>query len=393
MQPIPPILPPLGGLSAEVFLRDYWQKKPLLIRQAFPGFVTPIEPEEFAGLACEDDVNARIVLETAGSRPWEARHGPFTEDDFRALPENGWSLLVTDVEKVIPEFMDIVERFRFVPDWRIDDLMISYAPPGGSVGAHVDQYDVFLLQGYGTRRWMIETAVREHEDLIPDIDLRILREFNPDESWVLEPGDMLYLPPGIPHHGVALEGCMTFSIGFRAPRHTDIVAGVCDYLATALDENRFYSDPDLVLADNPGRIGPQALSKLRAVVRDTLSLSDDQLDRLLCRVLTERRADMQPFYPQNEDLSPAALDKKLRKGERLMRTPACRLAFIDASDGTRVLFADGEELPLPPALHPLAAYLCGAVHYDPDTLCELANGEDGLSLLAQLYTQGALLDD
>ena len=174
----------LGGLTLETFLRDYWQKKPLLIRQAFPQFEALVTPEELAGLACEEGIHSRMVLEHGGSKPWELRYGPFSEDDFAALPSEGWSILVSDVEKALPEIMAVVEPFRFIPDWRIDDLMMSYAPPGGSVGAHVDQYDVFLLQAHGRRRWMIESQPRDDENAYIDgLDLRILKDFNPDQSW------------------------------------------------------------------------------------------------------------------------------------------------------------------------------------------------------------------
>lgn len=144
----------LGGLSAETFLREYWQRKPLLIRQAFPGFETPLSPDELAGLALEDEIESRIVLEH-GAHPWELRRGPFTEEDFRTLPERDWTLLVQSVDQFVPEVGELLKAFRFLPSWRLDDIMISYAAPGGSVGPHYDNYDVFLLQGHGRRRWKL----------------------------------------------------------------------------------------------------------------------------------------------------------------------------------------------------------------------------------------------
>jgi len=381
--------PPLGEMTVETFLRDYWQKKPVLIRGAFPQFESPLTPEELAGLACEEDVNARLVLETAGSKPWEVRHGPFSEEDFMALPEEGYSLLVTDCEKAIPELMGIVEKFRFIPDWRIDDLMISYAPAGGSVGAHIDQYDVFLLQGYGTRKWMIESQPRE-EVYIRGLDVRILQTFKPDQKWVLEPGDMLYLPPGIPHHGVALEPCMTFSIGFRAPRLTDIVGGVADMLIQRVDPDSLYTDPNLTPQDNPGMIGSEALATFREKIREALTADDDLLDRLIARVITDRRVDLTPFYPPNEVMEVASLRQLLADGLALMRTPAAHLALIENQSGA-FLMVDGQETRLNHQTQALAEYLTSNVFYQGDTLLKLIEEEEAAVLLATLFGHGALM--
>jgi 50S ribosomal protein L16 3-hydroxylase len=196
----------LGDLTPEAFLRDYWQKKPLLIRGALPDFVTPVAPDELAGLACEDDVTARLILEQGGDYPWQMRFGPFDEDDFAALPETHWTLLVQEVDRLVPEVADLLDAFRFLPNWRIDDVQISYAPPHGNAGAHLDNYDVFLLQGMGRRRWQISsTPIPEDEEVyVEDVDVRILQDFEPDEEWIVEPGDLLYLPPRLRRIGTAL---------------------------------------------------------------------------------------------------------------------------------------------------------------------------------------------
>ena len=171
---------PLGMPPAK-FLRDYWQQKPLLVRKAIPGFKSPISPEELAGLACDEEVVSRLVMERGGRTPWELRRGPFTEEDFLELPETHWTLLVSDVEKQAPDMAGLIEPFRFVPDWRIDDLMISYAPEHGTVGPHVDDYDVFLLQGLGRRRWQISTQPIDPDNFRPDVELRIMDEFEAEQ--------------------------------------------------------------------------------------------------------------------------------------------------------------------------------------------------------------------
>ena len=201
----------LGGMPVAKFLRDYWQKKPLLVRGAFPGFRDPISPDELAGLACEDGVESRIVREK-GKTPWEVTWGPHEESRFTKLPERGWTVLVQEVNRWVPEAALLLDCFAFIPNVRVDDVMVSYAVPGGNVGPHLDSYDVFLVQGQGKRRWKFHTKPTKDVELVPDLDLRVLARFRPDVDEVLEPGDMLYLPPGFAHHGVAVTPCLTYSI-------------------------------------------------------------------------------------------------------------------------------------------------------------------------------------
>ena len=200
------------GMPAADFLRDFWQKKPLLIRQAFPGYQSPLQPEDLAGLACEDGVLARLIEHDAAGDGWRVRHGPFAEEDFPGLPDHDWTLLVQDMDKWDADLRALLDRFDFLPRWRIDDVMVSFAATGGSVGAHVDHYDVFLLQAQGQRHWMIDASESLHGKAPPmdfrdDVELKLLREFTPTHDWVLNPGDMLYLPPKVPHHGVAVNPC------------------------------------------------------------------------------------------------------------------------------------------------------------------------------------------
>lgn len=225
----------LGGISAREFLRDYWQKKPLLIRQAIPGFQSPISPDELAGLSLEEEVESRLVIEH-GAQPWELRRGPFTEETYQSLPERDWTLLVQAVDQFVPEVSELLEHFRFLPSWRIDDVMISYAAPGGGVGPHFDNYDVFLLQGYGKRRWRIGQMCDSQSPLMKHADLRILADFEGSDDWVLEPGDMLYLPPRLAHLGTAVDECMTYSVGFRAPSAAEVLTHFTDFLAQFLPD-------------------------------------------------------------------------------------------------------------------------------------------------------------
>src|SRR5690606_32440789 len=247
----------LGGISAREFLRDYWQKKPLLIRQAIPDFQNPLSPDELAGLSLEEEVESRLVIEH-GDSPWELRRGPFAEDTYQQLPERDWTLLVQAVDQLVPEVAELLQHFRFLPNWRIDDVMISYATDGGGVGPHFDNYDVFLLQAHGRRRWRI--GRQKDKTLRPGLPLKILAAFEPEEEHVLEPGDMLYLPPGWAHDGIAEGECMTYSIGFRSPNGAQLAHEVLQRMAEAAadEEGAIYRDAQQSAVANPGAI-PAAL--------------------------------------------------------------------------------------------------------------------------------------
>ncbi|HKE48550.1 MAG TPA: cupin domain-containing protein, partial [Rhodanobacteraceae bacterium] len=203
----------LLGMPPARFLREFWQKKPLLIRGAVADFRDPLTPDDLAGLACEPSALSRIVIHEARRDRWTLRTGPFDPADFARLPKRDWTLLVQDVDKWDADVAALLPRFSFLPAWRIDDVMVSYAVDGGSVGAHVDHYDVFLLQGLGRRDWRISTDPRAPKATRDDAEIKLLRTFEPTHAWTLEPGDMLYLPPGVPHHGVADGECLTYSVG------------------------------------------------------------------------------------------------------------------------------------------------------------------------------------
>jgi len=257
---------PLQGFDKFEFIQQYWQKKPCLLRQAIPDFESPISPEELAGLACEDEVHSRLVIEKDGNSPWELSYGPFREEVFLALPETHYSLLVSECEKWIPELAELIDLFRFIPDWRIDDLMVSYAPPGGSVGPHTDEYDVFLLQAQGKRKWQYSNRRVDNPALIADLDLAILQDFSGDQEAILIPGDMLYLPPGIAHHGIAVDACMTFSIGFRAPTAIEVLESFTLELGRQNSDLNRYTDPDLEISRHFSEITQQEIDRFKAMV-------------------------------------------------------------------------------------------------------------------------------
>lgn len=253
---------PLGQLTEEDFLAEYWQKKPVLIKQAFPQFESPIEPDELAGLALQEGVLSRLILERGGSHPWEVRQSPLAEDTFDSLGDSHWTVLVQEVDRHVPAVADLFDRFTFLPNWRKDDVMISFAAKDAGVGAHIDSYDVFLLQGSGRRRWEIGPAMKEREAHYKEgLDIRILENFEVTESFELEPGDMLYLPPGVPHNGVAIDPCLTYSFGFLAPTRAEMVSDFGDWHQTKYGAMR-YGDPDRIGGRNPGLISEHDINRV-----------------------------------------------------------------------------------------------------------------------------------
>src|SRR5688500_16611626 len=226
-------------LDVKRFMRQHWQREPLLVRAAFPGFADPLAPREVLALAADPDADARLVQRHGAS--WSVEHGPFSARRIKQLPSRGWKVLVQDANRFSRAAADLLRRFDFIPHARIDDVMVSYAAPGGGVGPHVDSYDVFLLQGHGRRRWRISRQA--DAGFVPGLPLKILRRFEPEQEWVLEAGDMLYLPPGVAHEGVAETECLTWSIGFRAPSDAEVVQGFLDHLSDMLVPSGHYADP------------------------------------------------------------------------------------------------------------------------------------------------------
>jgi 50S ribosomal protein L16 3-hydroxylase len=265
---------PLASMPPASFLARYWQKKPLLIPQAYPDFLGFLTPAEIKRLACHPEVQARLVIRQ-GAR-YELHHGPFRPVDFKALPDRNWTVLVQELDHWDLGASNLLQDFNFIPHARLDDVMVSYAVPGGGVGPHFDAYDVFLLQGFGERRWGI--AETRDLELRSDCELKILKRFVPDQSHVVGPGDLLYLPPQCAHHGVAVSECFTYSVGFRAPPHQEWVNAFLDYLRDRLVVAGRYADADLELQKHPAEISSAMLKKLSAIMGQIRWSQDDLLE-------------------------------------------------------------------------------------------------------------------
>lgn len=302
----------LGGISPRQFMAEYWQKKPLLVRQALPGFQGLLDRNGLIELACREDAESRLVLNQR--KRWQLEHGPFEAADLHELPARGWSLLVQGVNHFLPEADRLLRAFNFVPYTRLDDLMVSFAPPGGGVGPHFDSYDVFLIQGLGRRRWEISGG--DDLSLVEGAPLRILKHFEPEQSWELEPGDMLYLPPKYAHNGVALTDCMTYSVGFRAPSAQEIAGQFLGYLQDQLQLEGMYADPDLQPSRHPGRIDADLIERLAAMI-GRIRWSQADIRDFAGRYLSEPKPSIF-FDPPAKPLSAKAFAKQVEtRGMRL----------------------------------------------------------------------------
>lgn len=382
-------VPLLGGLSTARFLREYWQKKPLLVRGAFPGFQDPIDPDELAGLSCEDGVESRIVREKGGACPWEVTWGPQAESVFGTLPKRGWTLLVQEVNRWVPEVAMLLEPFGFLPSVRVDDVMISFAAPGGSVGPHVDSYDVFLVQGRGKRRWKYHTRPTKDRRIEPDLELRILQKFEAEADEVLGPGDMLYLPPNFAHHGVAVSSCLTYSVGFRSPSAGEVWSSFAAASARQkVEAKRLLEDPPFAPASNPGAIPEVLLARVRELVR-SLDTSDEAIDRWFASFATRLKPGHE-LEPPRRAPEPKRFLRKLERGAMLARSEEARWAFLPHANDGLLLYVGGSEIAVPAEACELARVLCAKRRHEGRELSALLKNGASHDLLARLVEMGAL---
>ncbi len=382
---------PLGNISLSVFLQEFWQQKPLLIRNAIENFKCPISADEMAGLACEPDVESRIILEHDGDHPWQCQHGPFDESLFSKLPETHWALLLQSCNVYIAKFAKLLDQFRFIPNWRVDDVMVSYAPFGGSVGPHTDNYDVFLLQAQGKRRWEISTHSYAEADFYPDLDLKILRSFKAEESWELEPGDMLYLPPGVAHHGIALNDCITISIGFRAPNEYELSTALLDEVLsqqTTKNDLDFYRDPNFPLQDNPGEISAWALRRINNMVNQTLSSRIQDSD-WFGKYITETDESTETLESkQVSNMTQQQCFQMLEQGQQLVRNECSKLAFFRNGEDRIHFFCNGSVAYYPIDLLDLIRLVCNNRYPSIASLIKVLDNNERQLFLCNLINLG-----
>ena len=375
----------LNGFNKKDFLENYWQKKPLVIRQAFDE-PTWISPDELAGLACEEEVESRIVLQEGES--WQVEHGPFPETRFSSLPKTNWTLLVQGVDQWAPDVANILKSFDFLPAWRLDDIMVSYAPVGGTVSQHYDFFDVFLVQGEGSRTWQIGDVCGSHSDYLPDIPVRILKDFESKMEVTLEPGDILYIPAKYSHYGVSVEDSLTYSVGFRAPSICDVVDGVgAAALERLLEDDRFQDSAKSLQAER-GKIPEAAISHVKDMLLKVMN-DDELISSWLGQYVTDKK------YPEFDLPSSEGENclERLKAGESLMKHPSSRFAYIEnaeihGDESEAYLFADGEKYP---ATLALASYISNQYELDSNELIALLANVQNQELVTVLIVAGNLI--
>lgn len=369
----------LNDLTPAEFLRDYWQKKPLLIRNAFPDFAAPLTTAEIFELAGRDEAESRLIINK--NSHWEVHHGPVSKKLLNAAKKSLWTILVQDTQHFSHEAHQLLENFSFIPNARIDDLMVSYAIKGGGVGPHFDSYDVFLLQGEGKRRWQI--SAQRDLTLVPNEALKIMANFNAEQEWILKTGDMLYLPPGYAHHGVAETNCVTWSIGFRAPSKMEMSHAYLDFLRDELVVTGQYEDRDLLPTDAPGSIDRDMQARLEKIFVQVTRASAEpsMMKRFAGRHFTEPKSHIYFDGPEKLLSSPNFRRKIMARGVELdLKT---RLLFVDS-----MFFINGEDIDVPVkdrAVWRLLANTRALAHAQVAQLSEVS-----LALLHNLVNNGYL---
>lgn len=330
----------LGGITAEQFLAEYWQKKPLLVRNGLPEIVGLLEPQDVQELALEEHASARLIRQKdRNPNEWHVKSSPLTKGDFQKLPKL-WTLLVQAVDHYSFDLSELWKKFPFIPQWRRDDIMVSYAPKGGSVGKHFDFYDVFLVQGHGHRRWQLGQRCDVNTAFVPNQPLKLLTEIDVQFDEVLAPGDLLYVPPGMAHYGVAEDDCLTFSFGFRMPN----VAGMMERISDQFSANTLLQNPVIDIARKQmsqiGEINSTELSYLKDLVLAQLQDSA-ALDAAIMSYMSE------PKYPDNipepDEIEADDLKEILHEGYEVLLEPASRLLYTE-NNGVLSFWGNGEAL-------------------------------------------------
>lgn len=303
-----------GKISKQEFLTDYWQKKPLLIKQALPNFISPITPEDLAGLSLEEEFESRLIAGSTSTQQWSLTQGPFSEATFETLPEKEWTLLVQGVDRQLDEIRDLIQHFDFIPRWRFDDVMISYAAPGGSVGPHFDYYDVFLLQGSGQRHWTLSSQFCTLDNYLEGVPLRIMDKFMPEQTLIAEPGDILYVPPKIAHHGVSMsDDCTTLSFGYRSYSIQEMFGN----FDTHNSHNQYYQDPIWDNTNMPALIPDSAIQ----MANKTSEISAIDFAKFVTKIDTLDVQILQQFEYTQQGI-------EFEPGQIYQLHSACKIAYL-----------------------------------------------------------------
>ena len=376
----------LGDLAVAEFIADYWQQKPVCIRNGIAFEDALIAMDELAGLALEPEVESRLIENKGDIKDWQVTHGPLKEVDFNKERDFPWTLLVQGVDCFVPQVHDFLAKFRFLPSWRLDDIMISYATNGAGVGAHYDRYDVFLIQGEGQRQWQIGQTCSENSALMAHDQLCLLQDFEWHEEFILNPGDMLYIPPLVAHQGVAVsDACVTYSVGFRSPSHGDV-------LTTFADERSIDISADLRLKDqgftpNSGEISAADVEGLMQLMRD--QITPENVAQWFGKHSTEAKYPALDMAEDAMDL--AELESIINDAYGVLRmSEGVRLAYTWQGDGGLTLFVQGEALPCPPEATAFVEAIANQWLLEVDEMAPVMVNDAAKAMLLILHNQGYL---
>ncbi len=374
------------GISLDQFLTEYWQKKPLVIRQALPNFQCPINANELAGLACEENVESRIILETEKGQPWQCHQGPFNESLFSSLPETHWTLLIQGLNNWVPGISDILNEFRFIPGWHLDDIMASYAPDQGSVGPHYDFYDVFLLQAQGQRRWKVGPMCNQASERLEGTPLRILKHFETEKEFLLEPGDILYLPPLLAHYGIAKGECITLSIGFRTPSETELFSSFADYLCDNPPLEKHMPAAHLPKQTYSGELTAATLKEAKKALQNIIEDEDRLTDWFGKYCTAPKNIDTLFNLEEAETFDIDNLEKDLESSTYIRWNEGSRFVF-NQSNTHITLFCDGQAFDLPHSALHFAQQLCAKSVHPTATILPLISSEHTKVALIELLNK------
>jgi 50S ribosomal protein L16 3-hydroxylase len=375
----------LGAMSVEHFFKEYWQKKPLLIRQGLPDFNNPLSIDEIAGFACDELIESRLIIETSEPSGWQVQDGPFESSTLHALPDSHWTLHVQSVDHYVPDVYNLLDHFRFIPNWRIDDVMVSCSSDSGTAGPHYDQYDVFLIQGLGNKLWKIGQKCDQQTALLPDTELSILKDFQTTEEWLVKPGDILYIPPQYAHYGIAQGQSITYSIGFRAPGHGEILSEFSYFQEQRSNAHQRYQDPDLTVQNNPGELSEQFIDKVQSILREQVN-DRSSIAEWLGEFVTREKIETEEILPE-QPLTVEQLLPLIQASNEFCWSEGARFAYIQKNESI-YFYVNGNRFKVEPAALRCIQRLCCSTRIKANELLPFLKDTNCATMLCQLYNNG-----
>ncbi|MBD1558246.1 cupin domain-containing protein [Vibrio sp. S9_S30] len=371
------------SFSLEAFLNHYWQKKPTIIKGGFSHFSDPLSPEELAGLTMEEDIDSRFVSNLEDN--WVAEHGPFPEEKFANLAETNWSFIVQAANHWHPEAAELVKAFDAMPNWLFDDLMISYSVQGGGVGPHIDQYDVFIIQGLGKRHWRVGALDKgQYQETCRHSALRQIEGFDPIIDDVLEPGDILYIPPGFPHDGYALEPSMSYSVGYRSPKQQELLSNFADYVLAHDMGDHHLHNPAQETQETTGVIQHKDLNQLKAMLKNSLS-DEATLDKFIGCLVSQSRHQLD-IVAAEEEWTSEQLQHHLQEGGIIERVSGLRAYYHEYAPLTA--YINGDVLSVEESQQALIVLMCDQSVIIWDDIENSGDAGTALGILCDFVNRG-----